>query len=101
MSRSFISKSEAGVGGNHLGNGVVGNNLKTLPIIGEENHEAVLSSSTTYQPYPAPSPGSADGRGQQYYAASPGRTDGRGQLYSAASPGNLAGRSHPGTDTVF
>jgi hypothetical protein len=131
VSRSFISKSEAGGGGNHLGNGVVGNNLKTLPIIGEENHESVLSSSTTYQPYPAPSPGSADGRGQPYYApsqgsadgrgqpyyaaspgrtdgrgqsysaASPGRTDGRGQSYSAASSGNLAGRSHPGTSILF
>jgi len=114
VSRSFISKSEAGGGGNHLGNGMAGNNLKPLPIIGEENHESVMSSSTTYQPYPAPSPGSADGRGQPYYsaspgrtdgrgqpyyAASPGRTDGRGQSYSAASPGNLASRSYPGTGT--
>jgi hypothetical protein len=39
------------------GSTIVSHNIKLLPIIGEENPESVLSSST-YQQYPAPSPGS-------------------------------------------
>ena len=56
-----IQKLDAVSGGQ---GGVLGSsttNVKPLlPIIGEENPESVLSSSTTwYHPYPAPSPGSA------------------------------------------